>query len=690
MSIPIELLNTPENFIAGKTSHFIDNWRKITNDKWILQTISGYEVELDNVPKQTCVPKPLSFTDTEQRMINTEIQRFLDAKIVEKVYTSDEEEYISNIFFRPKKDGKIRIILNLKTFNENHMDKLHFKMESLQSAISAMRRNCYFGSVDLSEAFYSVPIKESDRKYFRFWHDNQKFQFTALIMGLTASPRVFTKILKPVFAALRTKGHVSTAYIDDSCLQALSYKSCLENIHDTVTLMDSLGLTVHPNKSVLEPSHQIIFLGFILCSLTMTIRPTTERCQDLIQLAQNILDRKRVPIRMFAKFIGKLVALEQGIEYAALFYKPLEKVKDEKLKSHCGNFDSFMTIPKQTYPVINWWIQNVSISHKLISHGPPQIVLFSDSSKKAWGAFNQTDNIRTGGEWSAAEQEQHINILELTACKLTLHTFCKGIKNKHVRIFTDNTVSCAYINKFGGRKSELDQIARDIWFWCIERNIHLSAAHVPGTENLEADEESRTINNDTEWTLKSDIFAEILLLFPEITVDLFASRLNNQVTKYVSRRPDPKAFAIDAFSLTWSRDLYFIFPPFSLLARILQKVEEDKTEAVLLAPVWPTQSWWPSLLHLICGQCFRLPRAQVILYLPQDPDKKHQLTKMSLAVFRISGRAFSGKEYLNKQLTSSSNLGETQPRFNTMGTSTNGSNFAGKTLTPFNPTLVKS
>lgn len=172
-------------------------------------------------------------------------------------------------------------------------------------------------------------------------------------MGLTASPRVFTKILKPVYATLRAKGHVSTAYIDDSCLQALSYKSCLENIHDTVTLMDSLGLTVHPNKSVLEPSHQIIFLGFILCSLTMTIRPTTERCQDLIQLAQNILDRKRVPIRMFAKFIGKLVALEQGIEYAALFYKPLEKVKDEKLKSHCGNFDSFMTIPKQTYPVIN-------------------------------------------------------------------------------------------------------------------------------------------------------------------------------------------------------------------------------------------------------------------------------------------------------------------------------------------------
>ena len=90
--------------------------------------------------------------------------------------------------------------------------------------------------------------------------------------------------------------------------------------------------------------------------------------------------------------------------------------------------------------VINWWIQNVSISHKLVSHGPPQIVLFSDPSKKAWGVFNETGNIRTGGEWSAAEQEQHTNILELAACKLILQTFCKEVKNKHVRIFIDNTV----------------------------------------------------------------------------------------------------------------------------------------------------------------------------------------------------------------------------------------------------------
>lgn len=38
------LQNTPDNFVAGKTRLFINNWQKITSDKWILQTISGYHV----------------------------------------------------------------------------------------------------------------------------------------------------------------------------------------------------------------------------------------------------------------------------------------------------------------------------------------------------------------------------------------------------------------------------------------------------------------------------------------------------------------------------------------------------------------------------------------------------------------------------------------------------------------------
>lgn len=196
-----------------------------------------------------------------------------------------------------------------------------------------------------------------------------------------------------------------------------------------------------------------------------------------------------------------------------------------------------------------------------------------------------------GGKWSAEEQRFHINILELKACQFALKAFCKNSNNIHVQVFMDNTTSCSYITKFGGMSEELNKIARDIWFWCLERTIHLSVAHVPGVDNNEADQESGKVNDDTEWSLTlTKVFDAIKSVHPEMSVDLFASRTNHKIAKYVSRRPDPEAYAIDAFTMTWSNEMFYMFPPFSLIGRILQKVQEEETEAVLVAPIWRTQS----------------------------------------------------------------------------------------------------
>ena len=255
------------NFEAGKTSLYSEEWEKLTSDKWILATVTGHHVEINKTPVQHRIPNQLKFSADENVKIEKELERFLKCKVIETVPEIQAEgEFISNIFTRPNKDNKIRIILNLKQFNDN-IEPVHFKMETLQFAINSMRKNCYFGSVDLSESYYSLPITEKHRKFFRFWYNGKKYQFTCLVMGLATAPRVFTKVLKPVFASLRETGYISPSYIDDSCLQGQKFAECEENIWETVRLMDNLGLTLNPEKSVLIPSKKIVFVGFILCSV---------------------------------------------------------------------------------------------------------------------------------------------------------------------------------------------------------------------------------------------------------------------------------------------------------------------------------------------------------------------------------------------------------------------------------------
>lgn len=66
---------------------------------------------------------------------------------------------------------------------------------------------------------------------------------------------------------------------------------------------------------------------------------------------------------------------------------------------------------------------------------------------------------------------------------------------------TDNTCAKAYINNMGGIKSEkMNILSRKIWFWCMNRNIWISADHVPGKNNV-ADKFSKEFNDSVEWKI---------------------------------------------------------------------------------------------------------------------------------------------------------------------------------------------
>ena len=70
-------------------------------------------------PYQYRIPKPIKFSDIEQLQINTELDIFfLKKRIIEPVQSAEKGEFYSNIFIQAKPDGGIRIILNLKPFNE--------------------------------------------------------------------------------------------------------------------------------------------------------------------------------------------------------------------------------------------------------------------------------------------------------------------------------------------------------------------------------------------------------------------------------------------------------------------------------------------------------------------------------------------------------------------------------------------
>ena len=132
-----------------------------------------------------------------------------------------------------------------------------------------------------------------------------------------------------------------------------------------------------------------------------------------------------------------------------------------------------------------------------------------------------------------------------------LKAFSKHEQGIHVQIYSDNTTTVNYINAMWGTHSrECNTIARDIWQWCIDKQIWSAAAHIPSTKNVEADQESHVFSDNKEWMIRLDIFQKITDIWGAPSIDFFASRLNHQVSCYVSWKPDLGAAFIDAFTIT--------------------------------------------------------------------------------------------------------------------------------------------
>lgn len=657
-------VNDKSNFFAGSVRFYVENWRKITCDPWIIDTIeNGYFIEFEQYPRQNFPPKQISFNENQKELIDHEVLSMLGKGAIEKS-RYEKDQYVSNIFLVQKKNGKYRPVINLKSLNR-HVKYFHFKQETLSSVLANISRNDYFCSIDLSDAYFSISIHEECKKYLKFVWRGQLYSFTCLCFGLASSPRIFTKIMKVIFSHIRNIGVGSFFYIDDSLMHEQDRVKCAHNTEILRLLLKSLGFTINTEKSVINPTQRIVFLGYLIDSVQFKVFLTEEKIEKILGMSEKVLKSDFPSIREVSSLIGLYSSASCAVLLAPLFHRFLDNDKNEALSQNNEDYDKTMQISQKSRFEILWWIQNVQInSGKAISQGTPDFYLETDASLQGWGAVFHENS--TQGRWTECESSYHINVLEILAMKFALLALCRDVKNTHICVKSDNSSAVQYINNFGGSVVDLHEIAKDIWLWAVENGNFLTAVHVAGKDNIAPDFLSRNFSDTSEWKLKETVFKQICLHFFYPNIDLFASRLNKQLTPYVTWFPDPDALASDAFSISWKNFLPYIFPPFSIIARILRKIEEEKVGKVLIiVPTWPSQPWFPRLLECLIETPVLLPFCQDLLRLVHS-DQKHPLNmrKLFLVACVISGIPSKRRDFQDQLQISYLNHGESLPQDN--------------------------
>lgn len=590
--------------------------------------------------------------------------------IVESV--PEKGEFISTIFIVAKPNGKFRPVINLKYLNEFvHYD--HFKQETFKVVLDLLQKDDFLAKIDMRDAYFSVPIDSRYQKYLKFSWNGILYKFVCLPFGLKSSPYLFTKILKPVYANFRQQNTRCSYYIDDSLNMSKHKDKCESHTVLIADSLQSLGFTVNTEKSVMVPTQRIVFFGFVIDTIQFKIFLTQDKVQKLVTSASRLIEKGVIKVRDLASFIGLVINAFYAVFEAPMHYRNLERDKIRALGPQM-NFDNELCLSMDGKDDLQWWIRNVSsVNGKMIRQRPAQIHCRTDASFAGWGAVDLDDDKSVNGRWHSSELCNSINFLELMAIWYALQSLYDAKHDVNIEIQSDNISAIKYINDMGGMTSKsMDSLAKSIWEWCIQRNIFVVAMYIPGVLNT-ADYLSRNFSDSTEWMLKKDIFIRICKQFFVPDIDLFASRLNRQVDDFVSWFPEPGSMHTDAFTLCWQGYMPYIFPPFNLVGRVINKIVEDRLEkAIIVIPFWKSQSWFPVVLDCISSFPVRLPRHKDLLCLPHDGSRHPLSRSMRIIAVEVSGMRYRAEAFRQQLRESSSVRGKTGLDGNTNMRGTNG------------------
>jgi len=209
--------------VGGRTALFITNWAKLTQDQWVLTTVQGYELPLNQWPTRNIVPTHRDAT--QAAVLLEEVQKLAEKGAAQLVRES--QTYLPYIC---KSGGGWRPIIDLRFLN-SFLEPPHFKMEGLYMLPTILKHRWQMAK----DAYLTIPVAQQQHCLLSFRvPTGQWMQFNCLPFGLCTAPFVFTKVTKPIVHFLRKLGvHLIIYLVDFSPSGTRQVTTANERLHNT-------------------------------------------------------------------------------------------------------------------------------------------------------------------------------------------------------------------------------------------------------------------------------------------------------------------------------------------------------------------------------------------------------------------------------------------------------------------------
>ena len=587
-----------DHSVFGNLKKCMGFWQSIGASEYVLKIIEhGYFLSFVALPPPMHahnLPSALAHS----RYVTQQVITLVAAGAVVPVTASDLI-VISPLGVVPKKNGKLRLILDLRYLNM-FLAENHFAFEDLRIVPTLFSRGDFMFTFDLKDGYHHISIAERHRRYLGFawqFHGETKFfHFAALPFGLKTAPFVFTKVLRPLVAHWRSEGIRMFMFLDDGTCAAHSEAEARRVAAQIRKDLVMAGWTINIEKSCFTPRQCIEALGHVVDTVSNCVTVTPARVARLKELIHSVKSAQGpIPVRHLAKLTGSLSSMWLALGCI---------VRLQTRALHClissasmFSWQSLVTLSAEASKELEFWHTNFDHFHgQPIWCDSPRLLTLAwvDASDSGWGGFCLKSNaIIARGDWPWAELSKlkSSTLRELLAARYTLTSLSKHIKGQQVCLNTDNQNVVSILCK-GSSKPNLHEQAVAIFNTCLRLKTRLFVQWIPRSLNVSADYLSRIIDHD-DWQVSPRVFAVFNKKWGPFSVDRFASHLSTQLPVFNSKWWSPGCIGVDCFSQAWEEHNNWCVPPPSLLGQLYHFLCKVPCHATVAMPCWPSAPWWP-------------------------------------------------------------------------------------------------
>ncbi len=294
-----------------------------------LETCIVQKLEISIKPNTTPIYlPPYRKSSAEREIIKQEVQKMLDAKVIEPCMSA----WSSPCIMIPKKNGKKRFCVDYRQLNAVTIPT-YWPIPHIDDLLAELAGSKYFSTLDLASGYWQIGIEESSKDMTAFSTQDGHWRFNKLPFGVKNGPFLFSKIIKELL------GHLPfcQVYLDDIVIHSSTIESHIKHIRAIAKILEEAKLKINPEKCTWLAT-KIKFLGHVVSGDQISM--DMEKINEIM---------KRAPprnVKEVQQFLGSCNFYRKFITDFAKMTQPLTTLlkSDVKFDMNAERLEAFNTL----------------------------------------------------------------------------------------------------------------------------------------------------------------------------------------------------------------------------------------------------------------------------------------------------------------------------------------------------------